>query len=67
MLLGELNMLQLGEHSRLVCDSHLTNLKSKNLAEVLCGIRVGGHVGENYPHTSSRSKVHISSQLDIVR
>lgn len=67
MLLGELNMLQEGGHSRQVCGSHLRNLKSKNLAKVFCGIRVGGHDGGNYPPTTSGPKVHISFQLAVVR
>lgn len=41
-------------------DSHLRDVKSGNLAELLDGIRAGGHDTENHPPTTSGSKVHIS-------
>lgn len=35
-----------GRQCTIVCDLHLRNLKSRDLAEVFCGIRVGDMVGK---------------------
>ena len=56
---GEFNMLRSGGHSGLVYASHMSNSKSKNLSDVLDGIRIVGHDRENYP-THSGPNVHVS-------
>ena len=67
MLFGELDMLRFGGHSGLVCASHMSSWKSKNLADMLDGIRVVGHDRESCPSTNSEPNVHILPQLIVVR
>lgn len=59
MLLGELNMLRFAGHSGLVCASHMSSWKNKNLADVLDGIRVVGHDRESCPSTNSEPRTDV--------